>query len=66
MPALLDSLDRCTPDDVRQFVIKRQWLVDVFISKEDFANLKIRNLQFTKKELDHWTAFIGGYKWGRR
>lgn len=49
-------------EDVRCFVIKRQWLAEhIGLNQDEFASLKKRSLSIPKKRLAIMRAFMFGY-----
>lgn len=48
-------------EDVRGFLVKRQWLVERFMSPQEFESLKDRTLLLTKERSDYVRAFADGW-----
>lgn len=53
-------------EDIRAFLIKRQWIGDILLPDGEFQKLKDRELQLDGNRQDYLYAYIDGYKEAKR
>ena len=51
---------------IREFVVRRHFLIGVLVTQPEYDGIKNRTLEFNTDRLTHTLAFIDGYLTARR